>query len=131
MRPIQLGDDFTLGELGNFTLGELSLPVDELLELIRSENRSIPVSAYEKLLKIAEENGIKLTKHDNLPEQLNILLIIIQIITTLLSVNSSNHPVNIDVDYYLSDSTYYSLNETQINDITEQLKHDIENCLKQ
>lgn len=55
MRPIQLGDDFTLGELGNFTLGELSLPVDELLELIRSESRSIPVSAYDKLLELYNE----------------------------------------------------------------------------
>ena len=55
MRPIQIDDNFTLGQLKTFTLGESSLPIDELLELVRTENRSIPVSAYEKLMQLYDE----------------------------------------------------------------------------
>lgn len=96
IRSINLGDNFTLGELDSFTLGELSLPVNELLDLIKNENRSISVSAYEKLTQLyneleaechtSEDANIKTSKFPKLETAANLSKDLGQIVLFLMNL---------------------------------------------
>lgn len=57
MTIMQLSN-FTHEELSNFTYAELELDIDDLVSLIRAENRTIPVDTYETLLSLAGKLNI-------------------------------------------------------------------------
>ena len=48
-------ENFTIAELENLTIDDLSLRVNELLEQFRTDNRIIPISVYDKLTKLCDE----------------------------------------------------------------------------
>ena len=63
--------NFKLSELSGFTYAELGLNVDELLEKVKNDNRSIPISVYEKLQNLCQdmksEKGLSTEISKNIP----------------------------------------------------------------
>lgn len=98
---------FTFGELGHFTYEELSLPIDELLELIRDTNKPVSANTYAKLLNIADRLNIDVPSEyrhspDELVKKRIIFVVIYSIIKFLFSTGSEQainfFPINININ---------------------------------
>ncbi len=50
--------DFTAEELSNFTWDDLSMDISDLLDMLKDENRPVPIDTYEKLVALAERSSI-------------------------------------------------------------------------
>lgn len=96
---------FTYGELSHFTYGELSLDIDALLDLIRTENRDIPVKTYETLLSLANKLNITIPNdiskhHTDFVRKRITLFLIVQILYYLALSSEFNIdllPINFNI----------------------------------
>lgn len=88
-------EKFTIAELSNFTIEELDLKANELLEQFRSDNRTIPISVFDKLeelCKAVPQANVKPEKTSKLKDALQIISHILTIAKNSIELSKIIRP---------------------------------------
>lgn len=77
---------FTYKELESLTYAELKLPLRELLQKFRDENKPVPVKLYDKLCALCDETNRIVPKESRLSKPQNLAPQVVEVFLTVVSL---------------------------------------------